>query len=209
MNIKVITIDGPASSGKSSVAKELSRILGYVYFNTGLVYRAIGFLKARNIDFFEAVKENRLVFELLVGETKVLFEDEDITSELQKEYVGSLASEVAKEPSLREKVIVFQRSLVKDNAVIEGRDAGTHIFKEAPLKFFIDADPRERALRRFLQEKSSYDEILKAILKRDETDKNRKEYPFVPAEDAIKIDTTCMSKEEVVNLCMEYIKKVL
>ncbi len=209
MDKKIITVDGPASSGKSSVSKEVSKLLGYVYFNTGLVYRTIGFLKAKNIDFFETVKEGRLVFKLLIGETKVIFEDEDITKELQREHVGALASEVAKEPSLREKVIVFQRSLVKENAVVEGRDAGTHIFKDAPLKFFIDAHPKERALRRYLEEKSSYEDILNAILKRDETDKNRKDYPFVPAEDAIKIDTTCMSKEEVVNLCMEYIKKIL
>ena len=209
MNIKVITVDGPASSGKSSVSKEISKILGYVYFNTGLVYRAIGFLKAKNIDFFEAIKENRLFFELLIGQTKVIFENEDITQELTKEYIGALASEVAKEPSLREKVIVFQRSLVKKNAVVEGRDAGTHIFKDATIKFFIDADPKERALRRYLEEKSSYEDILNAILKRDETDKNRKDYPFRPAEDAIKIDSTCMTKEEVINLCMNYIKKVL
>lgn len=209
MNIKVIAIDGPASSGKSSVSRELSKILGYVYFNTGLVYRAIGFLKAKNIDFFEAIEKNALMFELLIGETKVIFENEDITQELTKEYVGALASEVAKEPSLREKVIVFQRSLVKDNAVVEGRDAGTHIFKNANIKFFIDADPKERALRRYLEEGGSYDDILNKILKRDETDKNRKDYPFKPAEDAIKIDTTCMTKEEVINLCMEYIKKVL
>lgn len=209
MNYKIIAIDGPASSGKSSVSRELSKILGYVYFNTGLVYRAIGFLKSKNIDFFDAVEKNRLVFELLIGQTKVIFDHDDITKELTKEYVGALASEVAKEPSLREKIIVFQRSLVKDNAVVEGRDVGTHIFKDATIKFFIDADPKERALRRYLEEGGSYEDILNKILKRDETDKNRKDYPFRKAEDALQIDTTCMTKEEVINLCMEYIKKVL
>ncbi len=203
--MKIITIDGPASSGKSSVAKALSQKLEFVYFNTGLTYRAIGFLKARNMDFFEAIKNNLMVFELLIGQTKVIFENIDITSLLLQEDIAKLASEVAKDPIIREKTIDFQRSLVKENAIVEGRDAGTHIFKDAHIKFFIDADPKERALRRYIQEDKPYEDILKAIISRDEMDKNRETYPFKPAEDAIQIDSTCMSLDDVVNLCMEYI----
>ncbi len=204
----MITIDGPASSGKSSVAKEISKRLSFVYFNTGLVYRVIGFLKAKNLDFFEQLSNANLVFELLIGKTLVYFEQKDITDELQKEEIGAAASKAAADPELRERVIEFQRSLVKTDGVVEGRDAGTHIFKDADIKFFIDADPKERALRRFLQEGGDYDSILEGILKRDERDKTREKYPFMPAPDAIKIDTTCMSKEEVINLCMEHISSI-
>lgn len=203
----IITIDGPASSGKSSVAKTLSLKLNFVYFNTGLTYRAIGFLEANGIDFKKAIENRELIFELLVGRTNVYYKDEDITSQIQKENIGKLASEIAKYPDVREYIVSFQRSLVKNDAVVEGRDAGSYIFKEASFKFFIDADPKERALRRYLQENSSYEDILKSIIQRDETDKNREKYPFKAPEDAIKIDSTCLSLEEVVNLCMSFIWK--
>ncbi|MCX8164475.1 MAG: (d)CMP kinase [Aquificaceae bacterium] len=211
-----IAVDGPAGSGKSAVSKELSRRLGIAYLNTGLVYRAFAYVCAlENLEKEEVLKvfEKPLEVRLGVASTEVFYRGEEISQKLASEEVGRMASQIAILPSFRERINSFFRHLVGDGqAVVEGRDAGTHIFPQAELKVFLTASAEERARRRFEQLKSKgievdYKEILKVILERDERDTKRPIYPFKPAEDAIVIDTTNLSLEEVVERVLSLIKE--
>ena len=211
-----IAIDGPAGSGKSTVAKEISKRLNIPYLNTGLVYRAFAY-----ICMVEGLKENDVikVFEkpievrLDIAKTVVIYKGEDISHKVGSEDVGKRASQIASLPGFREKINQFFRSLVGQGQVVaEGRDAGSHIFPEAELKVFLTASPEERAKRRYIQLKEEgievgFEEILKAIIERDERDKNRPLYPFKPAEDATIIDTTGLSPEEVVEKILSLVEE--
>lgn len=200
-----ITIDGPAGSGKSTVAREVSRRLCIPYLNTGLVYRAFAYVSMLEDlqDIFE-VFQRPLYIRPEVAQTQVIYKEEAIQNQLSSEEVGRRASQIATIPAFRERINKFFRELLGEGpAVVEGRDAGTHIFPDAELKIFLTASAEERARRRCLQLEAqglqaNYEEILKAIVERDQRDANRPLYPFRPAEDAIIIDTTHMSIEEVV-----------
>ncbi len=211
-----IAIDGPAGSGKSTIAKEVSKRLNLPYLNTGLIYRAFAY-----VCMVEGLKDGEVfkVFEmpvevrLDVARTVVVYKGEDISHKLGSEDVGKWASQIASLPGFREKINQFFRSLVGNGQVVaEGRDAGSHIFPEADLKVFLTASPEERARRRYIQLKEegievSFEEVLKAIIERDERDKNRPLYPFRPAEDAIIIDTTGLSPEEVVEKILSLVEE--
>lgn len=211
-----IAIDGPAGSGKSSVAKEVSKRLGIPYLNTGLVYRAFAYVCMK-----EGLKEEEVlsVFENPpdvrsdIAKTVVFYRGKEISQELSSEEVGKVASQIATLPSFRERINEFFRSLVGNaHVVVEGRDAGTHIFPKAELKIFLTASVEERAKRRYQQLRAEglkveYEETLRALVERDERDRNRPVYPFMPAEDAFLIDTTGMSLEEVIEKVMELIKQ--
>ncbi|MFN3975512.1 MAG: (d)CMP kinase [Aquificaceae bacterium] len=209
-----IAIDGPAGSGKSTVAKEISKRLNIPYLNTGLIYRAFAY-----ICMVEGLKDVIKVFErpvevrLDVAKTVVLYKGEDISYKLGSEEVGKMASQIASLPSFRERINQFFRSLVKQGQVVaEGRDAGSHIFPEARLKVYLTASAEERARRRYMQLKeegidANFEDILRAIIERDERDKNRPLYPFRPAEDAIVIDTTGLSPEEVVERILRLVEE--
>ncbi len=211
-----VAIDGPAGSGKSTVARELSKRLGIPYLNTGLVYRAFAYaclkesLKGEEVlKLFE--KPPEVITD--IGETKVFYKGQEISGLLGSEEVGKVASQIASLPAFRERINSFFRALVGDSQVVaEGRDAGTHIFPDAPIKIFLTASPEERARRRYEQLKAqglsvSYEEILRAVIERDERDKNRPQYPFKPAEDAIVIDATDLSVEDVVQKVLSLIKE--
>ncbi|MFN3871177.1 MAG: (d)CMP kinase [Aquificaceae bacterium] len=210
-----IAIDGPAGSGKSTVAKEISKRLGLPYLNTGLVYRGFAYvsiLENLSEEGIFQVFEMPLKVEIDVSSTEIFYKNEDISQRLISEDVGERASQIAKIPAFRERINQFFRSLVGDKQVVaEGRDTGTHIFPEAQIKFFITASAEERAKRRYNQLKAegieaNYEDILKAIVERDERDKNRPQYPFRPAEDAITIDTTGLTIEEVVERVLSIVK---
>lgn len=212
-----ITIDGPSASGKSTIAKKLSLVLGIPYLETGLVYRTFGYLlKVKNfpLERWELLFEESLQVVPEVGRTIVIVEGKVVDEEeLKTEEVAKYASLLGAIPEFRERINSFFRSIINDRQVIvEGRDGGTHIVPEAPLKFFITASPEERARRRYEQLKAlgkevSYEEILKQILERDKRDAERPKYPFKPAEDAIIIDTTGKTPEEVLEYILNEIKK--
>ncbi|MCS7195682.1 MAG: (d)CMP kinase [Aquificaceae bacterium] len=211
-----VTIDGPAGSGKSTVAKEVSRRLGFPYLNTGLLYRAFAYMcMSEGLKGEEVLKvfEKPIKVRLDIATTEVFYGGEEIGQKLGSEEVGSIASQIATLPAFRERINQFFRALVGEvQAVIEGRDAGTHIFPDAELKIFLTASAEERARRRWEQLRLEgievdYQEILRAILERDERDKNRPIYPFKPAEDAVLIDTTQMGIGEVVEKVLELIKE--
>ena len=217
-----ITIDGPAGSGKSYIAKAVSVKLGIPYLETGLAYRAVGYMLLKMREALEDVSWERIKplledVEIIpdVGKTIVLLNGEEIKEELlRSEEVGRAASVVGTVPRFREYINDLFREIIGNRqAVVEGRDAGTHIFPDAELKLFVTASPEERAQRRWrqLQERGvnvKLEDVLKKILERDRRDAEREEYPFRPAADAVVIDTTGMDPEESVETVMRIIKSV-
>lgn len=229
----IIAIDGPAGSGKSTIAKELANELDFVYLDTGAMYRLVT-LKALNekmsfdslkniVDLLEN-KNNNSDFEVIQNMKKILenlnidikknrfFLDEiDVSDEIRKPVVSENVSNVAKIKQVREKLVDLQRKFSKSkNVILDGRDIGTVVFPNAELKIFLVADAMERAKRRYKElilknEDVTLDEIYKNIVERDKIDSTRKESPLVKAQDAIEVDTTFKTIEEVKNK----IKKIL
>ncbi len=215
-----ITIDGPSASGKSTIAKGVSKRLGIPYLETGLAYRAVGYYLSIHKPSFndlvwEDIEEAVDKVEIIpsVGTTIVMVEGERVEDRLRSEEVGRYASIVGTFPKFREYINAhFRKLLGDDQAVVEGRDAGTHIFPDAPLKIFITADPEVRAKRRYEQLRKlgmevSYEEILSDIVERDKRDTNREKYPLRPAEDAILIDTSDATPEEIIDRIVSLAKE--
>ena len=205
-NPLIIAIDGPAASGKGTVAKRLARYLGIEYLDTGSIYRAIGYnilqagLDPNNKDI--AIKAAK---DLAPGDLK--------TEHLYDEGVGAAASIISAIPRVRELLLQFQRDFTKHpkGAILDGRDIGTVICPDADYKFYITADMAARAMRRFKQLQSKgntviYDDVLQDLQKRDERDSMRKIAPLRAADDAICIDTTDMNEDEVFAKILGYIK---
>lgn len=193
----VIAIDGPAASGKGTVAKRLARHLSIAYLDTGSIYRAIGY----NILQEGHNPEDKKV---AIQAAKDLSPGDLKTEHLYDEGVGAAASIISAIPRVRELLVQFQRDFSKnpEGAVLDGRDIGTVICPNADFKFYITADINARANRRFKQLQSKgnpviYDDVLQDLQKRDERDSKRTVAPLKPAEDAIYIDTTDMNEDEV------------
>ena len=216
----IIAIDGPAGSGKSTVAKLVAKKLGFLYLDTGAMYRAVAYkMKKENLSEKELIEKlDSIDLKLLDTDKgiKVILDGEDITGKIRTEEIGKLASRIAKIPEIREKLVQLQRKIALEakNAVLEGRDIGTVVFPDAELKIFMTASPEERAKRRYLQlkekgENPSYEDILKSVLERDKADMERKIAPLKPAKDAIVIDTTNKTIEKVVNIIVSKAKEIL
>ncbi|WP_457644452.1 (d)CMP kinase [Persephonella sp.] len=217
----IIAIDGPAGSGKSTVAKRLSNILGYTYIDTGAMYRAVAYKVKQegiNPDDADAVvsimKKINIKLEPSDNGVKVFLDGEDVSSKIRTEEIGKIASKIAKHSEVRKILVQKQREMGKKakNAVIEGRDTGTVIFPDADLKIFMTASPEIRARRRWEELKNKgldidYNQILKEVKERDHLDQTRKDSPLRPAKDAIIIDTTNKSIDEVINQILELIRK--
>jgi len=216
----IIAIDGPAGSGKSTVAKIVARKLCFRYIDTGSMYRSVAWKglqkKAPLID--ENIVANiawETKIELVSGEDgQLVFVDgQDITNQLKKEAVSHGAAIVAAQPIIRKIMTAKQRELGKQGKVVmDGRDIGTVVFPKADKKFFLDADPEERGRRRFAELKGIKQEanadlttIVKQIMQRDHEDRNRKIAPLKQAKDAILIDTTYLSVDQVVEKIMKTI----
>ena len=213
---KIITIDGPSGSGKSTISRQLAARLHYTYLDTGAMYRAVGLLVSRSEialddeDAMEKLLEN-LDLELLPGDedTRVLLGGEDVSSAIRTAEMGMVASSVSALSVVRKKLTELQRTLGLRGAVVaEGRDTGTVVFPAAELKFYLDASPEERAHRRSAQLREQghvvdEKEILAQIKKRDQDDSARSLAPLKAAEDAVIIDSSSMSIEEVVNFMLD------
>ncbi|MFW6271123.1 MAG: (d)CMP kinase [Bacillota bacterium] len=209
----VIAIDGPAGAGKSTVARILADKLNYKYLDTGAMYRAVTYqtLKkkikinnkseiiriARELDFkFLSPDHN--------GITRILVHNKDITDKIRKPKINKYVSHIAKIKEVREALVEKQRKIARQNNIIlDGRDIGTRVIPEAEYKFYITASLKERAKRRFQElnknNKISLKKVENDLKNRDKIDKNREHSPLTRAEDAILIDTTNLSIEEVVN----------
>ncbi|MGB9668304.1 MAG: (d)CMP kinase [Thermosulfidibacteraceae bacterium] len=206
----IVTIDGPAGSGKSTVARIIAVRYNFVYLDTGAIYRALGYLaKKRKINVYNENEVVKIIpyldITLTSGENpRVFLSGEDITLVIRTEEIGMLASTVSKYKTVREKLLDLQRSFrEKGDVIAEGRDTGTVVFPDADIKVFLTASVEERAKRRWkeLREKrvnAEFEEILESLIKRDLQDSSREVAPLIPAKDALVIDTTNMTIEEVV-----------
>jgi cytidylate kinase len=207
----VITIDGPSGSGKGTVAGLLAKHLGWCLLDSGALYRLLAFA-ARNhgVDLTneEALKllaaHLDVQFETVAGGgQRIILEGEDVTHSIRNEQIGSGASQVASLPAVRDALLQRQRAFQEEPGLVaDGRDMGTVVFPDAPLKIFLTASAEERARRRYLQLKAKGDDVslpslLEEICARDERDTQRAVAPLKPAQDAIQLDSTELSIEQV------------
>ena len=205
-----IAIDGPAGAGKSTIAKQVARTLGYVYVDTGAMYRSIALYLLRNnisaddgVAISGACRDIRIGMAYREGMLHVFLNDEDVTSLIRTEAVGNMASASSVNRDVRLKLVELQRELARNNNVVmDGRDIGTYVLPDADLKIYLTASPGVRARRRFdeltaLNIPCNLEDIEKDIIDRDKRDMNRDFAPLKKAEDAVLVDTSSMNIEEV------------
>ena len=215
----LITIDGPAGAGKTTVSRALADRLGYRYIDTGALYRGVAYeVKRRGVD-----PENEAALKDLCDRMQLRFESEakglrlylndlDISDHIRTPEISMLASAVSAKPIVRDYLLEVQRDIgQKKAAVFEGRDMGTVVFPEADVKFFLDASSETRALRRYREldaaSGQSLREVERDMQRRDTNDSTRSLAPLKPAEDAIRIDSSELSVEKVVDLMLSHIEK--
>ena len=207
-----VTVDGPSGSGKSTVCKLISDILNIEYLDTGSMYRSLAYFCLKenvNLENEQEVMQVLNSLDITFESSKIKVNGEFLNDKIRTNDVSMAASKVSTYYSVREKLVEIQRQIASDKAIIlDGRDAGTNILKNADYKFYLDASPEVRAKRRFDEQKddSSYETILKDIKLRDEQDKNRKHAPLRQAEDAVLINSDDMNVDEVVEKIIEIIR---
>ena len=207
-----VTVDGPSGSGKSTVCKLISNILNIEYLDTGSMYRSLAYFclkKNINLEDEEEVIHVLNNLEITFESSKIKVNGEFLRDKIRTNDVSMAASKVSTYYSVRERLVEIQRQIASNKAIIiDGRDAGTNILKNADYKFYLDASPEVRAKRRFNEQKddSTYVTILKDIKLRDEQDKNRKYAPLKRAEDAVYINSDDMNIDEVVGKIIEIIR---
>ncbi len=219
-NFIIIAIDGPAASGKSSVAKYLADKLGYLYVDTGAMYRAITYYALENgivdnIDaLIKAARNINLTLGYENGTTRVFIDGEEVTDKIRTPEVNAKVSDVSKIKEVREELVKIQRKFGhNNNLIVEGRDTTTVVFPNATLKIFLTADVKERARRRYLEFKEkgvdlSLEEVEKSIKNRDRIDSGRDVSPLTKAEDAFELDTTDLTIEQEINQIVEKVKEI-
>ena len=217
----LITIDGPSGVGKGTVARAVSYKLGFSYLDSGAMYRALAlYADLKNIKEDDDLKLKKLLIDIHIqfvtndeGEDRVFLNTDDVTEDIRSNEISQLASKFAKIELVRNVLTEMQKRLVKNkNYITEGRDMGTYVFPDAEYKFYLEANPIVRAERRSLQltqtlgMKFNPQKILEEINQRDNLDKTRKICPLHPADDAIIIDTTNLSVDDVVENIINRIK---
>ena len=219
----VIAIDGFSSTGKSSISKVVADTLGLIHIDTGAMYRAITLFGLRNfknekqeIDLpklLQNLNEISLEFRENSGKLEIYLNGENVSKEIRTTEVSDNVSFIAKQPEVRERLVVLQRDIAeKQGVIMDGRDIGTVVLPNADYKFFLTASADERARRRFLELQSlgietTIEEVKRNLIERDRIDSEREISPLKQAEDAILIDNTNLNKEETIDLILSYIKK--
>mgnify|MGYP004596749917 FL=1 len=215
-----IAIDGPAGAGKSTIAKEASKRLSYIYVDTGALYRAIAYYMVKNNisgdEFIVlSLKDIKIDLNFINGEQRVFLCGEDVSEKIRTPEISMNASKISAIPEVRNFLLDLQRNIAKNNNIImDGRDIGTVVLPFADVKIFLTASIEKRAKRRYIEltQKGvlcNYDEVLKDMKKRDSDDSNRKTAPLRPANDAIIIDTSECSLDESIELILNTIKNKL
>ena len=215
-----IAIDGYSSTGKSTIARSLAQHFGYVYIDTGAMYRAVSLYFLRNnIDLHdeksvkEALEEITLEFKIIDGRQIIHLNDEAVEKYIRDQKINSVVSPVAKISAVRRQMVAQQRAMSKGKSVVmDGRDIGTVVFPDADLKFFMTSDIAVRVKRRFdeLESKgieTTIREVEKNLLERDRIDSTRADSPLKQAEDAMMIDNTQLTREEQVEIMISMIEK--
>ncbi len=222
-----IAIDGHSSTGKSTLAKQLAKYLGYVYVDTGAMYRAVTYFAMQNniisTTSFDVEKmKNELqninlkfIFNTNLGFAEIYLNEVNVENEIRKIEVSNLVSKIAEVSEVRSKLVEQQKEFGKDKGVVmDGRDIGTVVFPDAELKLFMTASAEIRAKRRFDEltakgDKVSYEEVLTNVVERDEIDSNRKDSPLIKAEDAIEIDNSNLNRQEQFENVISLINKLV
>ncbi|HEX5082461.1 MAG TPA: (d)CMP kinase [Blastocatellia bacterium] len=213
----IIAIDGPAGAGKSTVARAVARHLGYLFINTGAMYRAVAWKALREgIPLDDASAVGKLAGESLIELTggvdsmRVLIDGRDVTGEIATPKIGVAASAVSTIPAVRRAMVARQQRMGREGGVVmEGRDIGTQVFPDAEVKIYLDASPEARAQRRYDEDLArgvavaSLEEMKEQIELRDHSDKTRADSPLTQAEDAVYIDSSSMMVDEVVDRIVE------
>lgn len=212
----IIALDGPAGSGKSTIAKVIAKNFGLTYLDTGAMYRMVAlYILENNIDFNNITDVENILNNIKVDiiDDKFILNDKDVSLEIRTPEVTKIVSPVSAIKAVRVKLVDLQRDISKGKKVIlDGRDIGTVVFPNADLKIFLVASPEERAKRRVKDYASKgitedFETVLKDILERDHTDSTRKESPLKKAEDAIEVDTSFLNIEESVQAISNLIKE--
>jgi CMP/dCMP kinase len=216
----IIAIDGPAGAGKSTIASRLARKLGYVNLESGAMYRALA-LKAieQDVSFddapalLELSRNSRIRLEPTLGGNRVLLDQRDVSQRVRERDVTEAASRVSVHPEVRAWMVARQREMGVDGGVVmEGRDIGTKVFPDADLKVFLDADPVVREQRRLDQQKikgQSAQQIAEQLRERDKRDRTRTASPLVAAADAVVIDSSQLSEEQVLRQIETLVERTL
>ncbi len=217
-----VAIDGPAGAGKSTIAKSVSKKLGFIYVDTGALYRAVG-LKFSNLgydtelncDIDSVLKDTDVTIRFKDGVQRVFLDGEDVSELIRTPNASMMASAVSAKPSVRAFLLEMQRKLARENNVVmDGRDIGTVVLPNATVKIFLTASVNERATRRYREltergEKVDFNDVLKDMEQRDYNDSHRAIAPLKQADDAVLADTTEGSFEDSVNLVLGIINERL
>lgn len=200
-----IAVDGPAGAGKSTVAKKVSAMLGYIYVDTGALYRAVALFRLENNDnFIQKLSECHIELKFIDGVQKVYLNNNDVSEKIRENSVSMMASDTSAIPEVRKFLFGLQKKIASENCVImDGRDIGTVVLPDADVKIYLTASAEERALRRFRELVGKpgcpdYNTLLAEIIQRDKNDMNRPVAPLKKADDAIEIDSTSMTLDEVI-----------
>jgi len=211
----IIAIDGPAGAGKSTIAKKVAEKLNFTYLDTGAMYRAFTLLvlkKGIPLENTQLIEKTLDDFDISFIDNRILMNGTNVTKDIRNEEVTKNVSYISSLPFVRKKMVELQREIGQNNdIVIEGRDIGTVVFPNADYKFYLDASIETRAVRRLKDKNdsskaSTIDEMIKKIRDRDTYDSTRKIAPLKKAEDAIYIDSTNMTIDEVCNSILNMIK---
>lgn len=216
-----VALDGPAGAGKSSIAKRAAKELGFIYVDTGALYRTIGLATSRaGVEPVDSPEVDALLEKITVeltfndkGEQVVLLNGEDVSGEIRTPEASMTASKISAIPNVRAYLLDLQRDMAKTNDIImDGRDIGTVVLPDAQVKIFLTASPEARAGRRYkeLIEKGmsvKYEDILSDVIERDYNDTHRKTAPLKAAEDSVTVDTTELDFEQSVNAIISVIKE--
>lgn len=210
-----IAIDGPGGAGKSTVAKAVAKALQIDYVDTGAMYRAVGYKiiqEGISLDDEKRLEEMLARTDIRFSRGSIYLDGEDVTGQIRSPEISVMASACSAVESVRKKLVSLQREIGKSHHVVmDGRDIASNVMPDAEYKFFMTADPKERARRRYLEMKKkgsivTMDQVLEDINQRDHNDMTRKLNPLRKAEDAVEIDTTRMSIEEVTERILKEVK---
>ena len=223
MNIINVAIDGPAGAGKSTISRAAAKQMGYIYIDTGALYRTVGLnamRKGADVNDPKAVEatltdELKVELRFIDGEQRMFLCGEDVSDKIRTPEASSAASKVSAVPAVRSYLFDLQKNLAKsNNCIMDGRDIGTVVLPDAKVKIFLTASPESRATRRYkeLIEKGTqveYKDVLEDLIQRDYNDSHREIAPLKPAEDGVIVDTTNLNLEESINEIIRIIREAI